>query len=153
MVDKFGRKTSAVTYCILEIIINALEQYRNVIGLVVARTVGGITTNLLFTVFESWVVTEHRKRGFPEEKLEIILRDSVVLSNIAAIVSGFAAHILADIFGLTGPFKGAVASTFVALILVWSRWEENYGSSEAGQQSVRFILSEFITCSSFIAFD
>jgi len=144
LVDKFGRKRSAVAYCVLEIIINALEQYRNIAGLLVSRTVGGVTTNLLFSVFESWVITEHRKRGFPEDKLEIILRDSIVLSNIAAVVSGFVAHILADIFGPTGPFKGAVGSTLIALVLVWSRWEENYGSSDAGQQSVRYIMSKCV---------
>jgi len=88
--------------------------------------VGGITTNLLYTVFESWLITEHRKRNFSSDKLEIVLRDSVIASNLSAIVSGMLAHMLAINMGNAGPFKGAVMCTSIALCLVM-RWEENYG--------------------------
>eukprot|EP00592_Proboscia_alata_P000893 CAMPEP_0194373696 /NCGR_PEP_ID=MMETSP0174-20130528/22173_1 /TAXON_ID=216777 /ORGANISM="Proboscia alata, Strain PI-D3" /LENGTH=601 /DNA_ID=CAMNT_0039152943 /DNA_START=45 /DNA_END=1850 /DNA_ORIENTATION=+ len=128
LVDKIGRRRAAILYCLLEMSINTLEQYSNIYGLIASRVVGGITTNLLFTVFESWLVTEHRKRNFPEEKLEIILRDSVIGSNSSAIVSGFIAHHLADYLGPVGPFQGAVGFTTLALLLVF-RWEENYGSN------------------------
>ena len=56
MVDKFGRRNSAMVYCALEVIINMMEQYNCLIGLIVSRIIGGMTTNLLFTVFESWVL-------------------------------------------------------------------------------------------------
>ena len=91
--------------------------------------VGGITTNLLFSVFESWLVTEHRLKGFKEDKLEIILRDSTIVSNSAAIVSGYIAHYLALYFGPVGPFEGAVAFTGLAMVLVGIMWTENYGNS------------------------
>lgn len=129
-------------YCILEIIINVLEQYDLLVGLIVSRVVGGVTTNLLFTVFESWLVTEHRKRGFSEEKLEIVLRDSVVASNLSAIASGCLSHVLALYLGSKGPFEGAVVCTFVALLLVCTRWEENYGSEVPGVKTVRNYMSQ-----------
>ncbi len=128
-VDKFGRKKAAMLYCILEIAINNLEQHPILIGLVSSRIIGGITTNLLCSCFETWLVTEHRKRGFSEDKLEIILRDSGVVSNSAAILSGFLAHALASAFGPVGPFQGAVITTFIAFVLVASLWTENYGDS------------------------
>lgn len=142
LVDKIGRRNSAVAYCALEIAINLLEQYDNLMGLIFSRVVGGITTNLLFTVFESWLVTEHRKRGFAEEKLETILRDSVVASNLSAIASGCIAHYCALLYGPTGPFSGAVSCTFIALILVATRWEENYGSDVPEMKSIRSYMSE-----------
>ena len=129
LVDRIGRKRAAIAYCILEIIINILEQYPLFIGLILSRVVGGITTNLLFSVFESWLVTEHRLRGFKEDKLEIILRDSTIVSNSAAIVSGYLAHHLASYFGPVGPFEGAVAFTGLAMVLVGMIWTENYGNS------------------------
>jgi len=132
-VDKFGRKNAAILYCILEIIINYMEQYPILVGLVLSRVIGGITTNLLCSCFETWLITEHRQRGFAEDKLEVILRDSGIVSNSAAILSGFMAHILASTLGPVGPFQGAVASTFGALILVACLWSENYGDS--GTQS------------------
>ncbi len=104
-IDKFGRKKAAMLYCILEIAINYMEQYPIPAGLVFSRIIGGITTNLHNSCFEAWLATEHRKRGFSEDKLEIILRDSGVCSNSAAILSGFLAHALASAFGPVGPFQ------------------------------------------------
>jgi len=137
LVDKIGRKRSAMLYCLLEMGINLLEQYPIFAGLIVSRVVGGITTNLLFSVFESWLLTEHRKRGFPEEKLEVILRDSVIVSNLAAIGSGYIAHYLASKLGPVGPFEGAVFCTGLALLLVAFMWKENYGSCSSKAMSFR----------------
>jgi len=128
VVDKIGRKKAAILYCVLEMIINYLELFPIFAGLIVSRMIGGITTNLLFSVFESWLVSEHRSRGFEQEKLEIILRDSTIVSNSAAIFSGYLAHCLAANLGAAGPFQGAVVLTCVALILVWAMWTENYGT-------------------------
>jgi len=108
--------------------------------------VGGITTNLLSSVFESWLATEHRRRKFDncdddddnddndsddegnEPRLALVMRDSTIVSNMAAIVSGYIAHCLAARSGNGGPFAGAVFFTFVALILVGLVWTENYGN-------------------------
>ena len=69
LVDKFGRKRSCIVYCVLEIIINWLEHYSHFGILLLGRVLGGISTNLLFSAFESWMTTEHRRKGFPEEWL------------------------------------------------------------------------------------
>ena len=87
LIDRFGRKKSALLYCALEVGINMLEQFPFLSGLIVSRVVGGITTNLLSTVFETWLDTEYRNRGFAKEDYETLMRDSVVISNLAAIAS------------------------------------------------------------------
>jgi len=68
-VDKFGRKRSCIVYCVLEIIINLMEHSTDFQLLLLGRVLGGVSTNLLFSAFESWMTTEHRHRGFPEEWL------------------------------------------------------------------------------------
>jgi hypothetical protein len=89
--------------------------------------------------------TEHRNRGFSEDKLEVLMRDSTVTSNMSAIMSGYTAHILATNFGPVGPFKGAVASTFVVLLLVTNKWQENCGSNNEEEcKSVRCHLLSFV---------
>jgi MFS transporter, MFS domain-containing protein family, molybdate-anion transporter len=128
VVDKIGRKRSAILYCLLEMFINYLELYPIFAGLIVSRMIGGITTNLLFSVFESWLVSEHRSRGFHDDDLEIILRDSTIVSNGAAIFSGYLSHCLAEAYGNGGPFRGAVGCTFFACMVVFSLWNENFGS-------------------------
>lgn len=131
IVDNLGRKRAVLMYCILEIIINYLEQYPSLICITISRLIGGITTNLLFTVFEAWVVTEHRRRKLEESKLEDLFRDSNLVSNSAAIISGYIAHCLASTsLGPVGPFVGAVVFTFLALLIVSLLWCENYGNDD-----------------------
>jgi len=196
LIDKFGRKRSAMLYCILEMGINLLEQYPFLSGLLVSRMVGGITTNLLSSVFETWLDTEFRNQRnnsrpnastaaatntttttttttinddnitsstsvisewskvtiytddddededheveveveedtIAKNEYELIMRDSVVVSNLASIASGYLAHVLAEKNGPVGPFQGAVTCTGIALVAVSLLWTENYGVSSA----------------------
>lgn len=133
LIDRLGRKKAALVYCALEVGINLLEQFPFLSGLIVSRVVGGVTTNLLSTVFEAWLDTEYRNRGFAQEEYETLMRDSVVVSNLAAIASGYLAHILAEAFGPVGPFEGAVSCTAIAFVVIAFLWTENYG--KAGNRS------------------
>lgn len=135
LIDRIGRKKSALLYCALEVGINMLEQFPFLSGLIVSRVVGGVTTNLLSTVFETWLDTEYRNRGFAKEEYETLMRDSVVVSNLAAIASGYLAHVLAESFGNTGPFEGAVTCTAVAFAVIFFLWNENYGKSGEDEES------------------
>lgn len=155
LIDRFGRKKSALVYCALEVGINMLEQFPFLSGLIVSRVVGGITTNLLSTVFEAWLDTEYRNRGFAKEEYETLMRDSVVVSNLAAIASGYLAHILAESFGNVGPFEGAVTCTAVAFAVIFVLWSENYGKSgqEGEENKSKSPLTQLNETLSFIKSD
>lgn len=130
LVDRIGRKKSAILYCVLEIFINILEQFPFLHGLIASRMIGGFTTNLLNSVFETWLDTEFRRRGFAKEQYVVIMRDSVIVRNLAAILSGFLAHVLAEHYGMVGPFRGAATCTTIALAVVVFIWSENYGNND-----------------------
>jgi hypothetical protein len=211
LIDKFGRKRSAMLYCILEMGINLLEQYPFLSGLLVSRMVGGITTNLLSSVFETWLDTEFRNRRtgsnsaaassattntttctntntptvnndddtttttttsasvtsewskgtiytetddnddeddeedkdtIAKAEYELIMRDSVIVSNLASIASGYLAHLLAEQYGPVGPFQGAVTCTGIALVAVCLLWTENYGVSPVSSASSSYEKNE-----------
>ena len=144
LVDRVGRKKAALIYCALEVFINMLEQYPFIAGLIASRMIGGVTTNLLSSVFETWLDTEYRRRGFKQDEYELVMRDSIVVSNLAAIVSGYLAHELAERMGPVGPFKGAVTCTAVAFAVVAVVWTENYGSEDPGGKSVINYLSDAV---------
>lgn len=129
-VDKFGRKNSCIMYCVLEIIINTLEHSHDFGILLLGRVLGGISTNLLFSAFESWMTTEHRKRGFPEEWMSKTYSDMSIGNGTTAILAGIVAQVLEDNLGHIGPFQGAIALTVLALLLVLP-WEENYGEKDS----------------------
>ena len=157
LIDRFGRKKSALLYCALEVGINMLEQFPFLSGLIVSRVVGGITTNLLSTVFETWLDTEYRNRGFAKEDYETLMRDSVVVSNLAAIASGYLAHVLAESFGNTGPFEGAVTCTAVAFVVIFFLWNENYGKigqeAEGDENTSKSSLTQLSETLTFIRSD
>jgi hypothetical protein len=46
-------------------------------------------------------------------------------------------------FGQTGPFKGTVVVTGIALFLVATQWEENYGR-DSDKETLWGILSKFL---------
>ena len=50
-----------------KVVINALEHIPDMRLLLLGRVLGGISTSLLFSAFESWMVSQHRKQG--EEQL------------------------------------------------------------------------------------
>lgn len=141
-VDKFGRKRSCVVYCVLEIIINVLEHFDSFPVLIFGRILGGVSTNLLFSAFESWMTTEHRKRGFPEIWLARTYSQCSVGNGTMAIMAGIVAQILEDSFGHIGPFQGAVALTAIAMVLILS-WEENYGEEHAGDHESSSLMHTF----------
>lgn len=142
LVDKFGRKRSCIIYCVLEIIINWLEHYNSFNTLLLGRVLGGVSTNLLFSAFESWMATEHRKRGFPEAWMARTYSECSVGNGASAILAGILAQVLEDSFGHIGPFQGAIALTVLALVLIL-RWEENYGEAREGGHESSSLYTQF----------
>lgn len=128
-VDSWGRKLGCVVYLLIEILVNVFEHVNNFPLLLLGRVLGGISTSLLFSAFESWMVSEHRKQGFPEEWLADTFGSASFINGISAIIAGIAAQVCADHLGEIGPFQAAIALTVLALCFVLF-WPENYGSSE-----------------------
>jgi MFS family permease len=143
IVDKCGRKNSCLVYCVLEIVINVMEHSTNFTILLMGRVLGGISTNLLFSAFESWMTTEHRRKGFPESWLSRTYSQCSIVNGTTAILAGILAQLLEDALGHIGPFQGAVALTVCALVLVL-RWEENYGEEQSGDRASSSLVNQFM---------
>lgn len=94
-IDAYGRKLGCVIFCILEIIINLLEHCPYMSVLMVGRILGGMSTSLLFTAFESWMISEHRKRGFDERLLSSTFSIASWGNGFVAIAAGFLAQFAA----------------------------------------------------------
>ena len=97
-VDRWGRKLGCVIFCVLEIVINLLEHIPSMPALMVGRVLGGMSTSLLFSAFESWMVSEHRKRGFSEELLSSTFAISSWGNGVVAIMAGVFAQLAAGTY-------------------------------------------------------
>lgn len=115
-----------------QVVINILEHFPSMPLLLLGRVLGGISTSLLFSAFEAWLVSEHRSRNFPEHWLERTFSLNGALNGIMAIAAGLLAQVLTVNLGLgnIGPFQGAIALTVVALLQI-TPWSENYGDQTA----------------------
>eukprot|EP00658_Telonema_sp_P-2_P078038 TRINITY_DN7217_c0_g3_i2.p1 TRINITY_DN7217_c0_g3~~TRINITY_DN7217_c0_g3_i2.p1 ORF type:complete len:435 (-),score=106.81 TRINITY_DN7217_c0_g3_i2:242-1546(-) len=136
-IDKHGRKQACVLYCLLEIVINFLEHFSDFRVLMVGRVLGGLSTALLFTALESWMVTEHRKHGYSEQLLADTFSMAATGNGLVAVLAGVLAQLMANTFGEIGPFQLAIGLTVVALMAISLTWSENYGdTNKKGQPSV-----------------
>lgn len=130
-IDRYGRKKACILYCVLEILIQILEHSPNFQVLLCGRVIGGLTTALLFTALESWMITEHRRQGHPEELLADTFSLAATGNGLMAVLAGVVAQWMMDQYGDIGPFRAALALTAVALLAILLSWDENRGDTNS----------------------
>lgn len=63
------------------------------------RLLAGISTSILYSGFESWLIYEHKQRGFDEASLSTIFANAYFGNSIVAIGAGVVAQFAANYFG------------------------------------------------------
>jgi len=104
----------------------------------VGRVCGGISTSILFSAFESWMVTHFHLSNYPLSKLNDIFEHAWSLNSIIAVLAGvitsYAVKIYKKYEVISPPYEVAAfdCSAFVlmiAFVLIYVQWTENYGHS------------------------
>ncbi|KAF8373423.1 samt-1 [Pristionchus pacificus] len=129
--DKFGRRNNCFLYGVLYGISCLTKHVPVMEVLMIGRFLGGIATSILFSAFESWLMYEHNKRGFSDDKLGVVFSNAALANSLIAIASGYVAQAAADLFGFVAPFDVALLVLGTMSVLVLSRWPENYGDERA----------------------
>lgn len=127
LADKYGRRFMCRAYAIIYIISCITKLFNNYNILMFGRLTGGIATSLLFCAFESWMVSEHHSRKFPEELLSDTFSKATFLNGIVAVLAGLTANVVAASYGYVAPFVLALFPLAACFFYV-SFWSENYGS-------------------------
>lgn len=100
-----GRRLACITYMITYSLSCLTKHYGEYWILMLGRLLGGISTSLLFSAFESWLVAEHFARGFNEALLGDTFSKAVFLgAGLMAILSGLAGNVLVEDLKL-GPVR------------------------------------------------
>jgi len=97
----------------------------NLAVLFVGRLCGGVSTTLLFSVFEAWMITEYHNRGLDGSRLKLssVFGYMTTLSCIIAIVSGIVGDILvAELGGRMWPFVASIVCCLAAGYLILTTW-------------------------------
>ncbi|KAJ3148636.1 Molybdate-anion transporter [Geranomyces michiganensis] len=141
--DKAGRKLACLVFCAIYSLSCLTKLSPNFTVLLFGRLLGGISTSLLFSVFEAWMVSEHHSRGFREVLLSDTFSWSTFLNGLVAIMSGILANFVSESYGFVAPFMASMFFLIIAAVVVQSTWKENYGSNkpsdtnESGKSSIR----------------
>lgn len=148
LADKFGRKRFTLLYCILYSLACVSKHFSSFWVLLAGRLAGGISTSLLFSVFDSWLCAEHKKLKTTDgDSLGRIFTKAQLGNSVVAVTAGLLAQFASDltpmrevfvvantgvfIGGFTLPFDLALASLALAFLVVARLWDENRGDSSA----------------------
>ncbi|MES1910032.1 MAG: hypothetical protein MHM6MM_002696 [Cercozoa sp. M6MM] len=128
--DRVGRRLASLAFCVLYAIGCCLKHSPSLVALTLGRVAAGISTSLLYSVFDAWMVAEHTRRGFSSEWLGETFTSATTLNGVVAIVSGFVADALAQRFGYVAPFDAAALLLAVAFVVITMTWSENKAEKE-----------------------
>ncbi|KAK3195961.1 hypothetical protein K4F52_000828 [Lecanicillium sp. MT-2017a] len=145
LADRFGRKKACLLYCVLYVITCLTMLSDNLTTLFVGRFAGGVSTTLLFSVFEAWMISDYHERGLhvsedPEaasSSLDSTFSTMTTLSCVVAILSGIVGDGLVQASGTrTWPFLASIFCCIVAGLIISSTWRENYGAATGEKPSL-----------------
>ena len=108
--DKAGRRNGCVGYAIIYSLSCVTKHSPDYWVLMFGRLLGGIATSLLFSAFESWMVTEHKRQNFSDAALGQTFSRATLLNGVVAVSSGFVGQWARDINGPVAPFDTAVSA-------------------------------------------
>ncbi|KAH7330487.1 hypothetical protein BKA65DRAFT_509480 [Rhexocercosporidium sp. MPI-PUGE-AT-0058] len=130
LADIYGRKLACLTFCVLYSLSCLSLLTDNVPILFIGRALSGMSTTLMYSVFESWMITEFNK-GFPNEPgstLSGIFSTMTTLNAVIAIAAGVVAESSTDSVGTQkAPFVVAVVVLIASFVAIRRLWGENYG--------------------------
>lgn len=131
LADMIGRRKIALLFCVMYTFCCLTKLSPNYWVLMLGRVLGGISTSMLFSTFESWYVYEHTEHhGFPAEWIGVTFSTTTFWNGMLAIMSGVVANFTAEGlgFGPVAPFVVAIFPLILCGMLVLKTWPENYGN-------------------------
>jgi len=102
------------------------------------RLLGGVATSILFSVFESWYLYQHTiVQKFPLEWISSTFSKATFFNGFLAILAGLAGDVAVDRmgFGPVSPFMIAIPFLLFAFLIVYTTWDENYGTQQSNWRS------------------
>lgn len=132
LADAHGRKRACLFFCAAYALSCLFTMLPSVPLLFLGRVLGGISTSLLFSVFESWMVTDFhaRKLALQGGDLSRTFGLMSTLNSAVAIVSGVFSEWIVGVAGTRkAPFAAAALLLAAAAWVIATQWEENYGDA------------------------
>ncbi|KAG0287859.1 Molybdate-anion transporter [Linnemannia gamsii] len=129
--DVWGRKKMALLFCVTSSTASLIRLSSNYHYLIASHLLSGLSTALLYCVFEAWYISQHQRKGFAPALIGATFSTAIFLNGLVAILAGIVSNIVVEWSGsLAAPFVVSAGTLVFAGLLISSSWEENYGESK-----------------------
>jgi MFS family permease len=125
LADKYGRRLACLAFCCIYSLSCLTVLFNDLIILFIGRVLGGISTTLMYSVFESWMVTEYHHRNLAKSSLGLSSMFGLMttLNSAIAVGAGLIGQVLVSITGTkTSPFMAAIVSLGLAGFIMIRYW-------------------------------
>ncbi|KAI9509302.1 hypothetical protein F5148DRAFT_1012473 [Russula earlei] len=124
-----GRKRICLLFCILYATTCGLLLFPFFPLLLLARILGGISTSILFSGFESWLVSSSSNAALQSEDLSSIMGRATLVNGFVATAAGVFSNQLVgwNNGGFRSPFVASGCLLLLAWVVISGSWSENYG--------------------------
>ena len=106
------------------------------------RLLGGVSTSLLFSVFDAWLIRSHSDADLPKSLLSKSFSTAAFGNSIVAIIAGLVGNKIAHtsmtqvsgtiyVGRFLNPFDLAILALVLCGLCARFMWEENYGHSDS----------------------
>ncbi len=131
LADILGRRKMTQIFCVMYTFCCLTKLSPNYFVLMLGRVLGGISTSMLFSTFESWYVYEHTEHyGFPADWIGVTFSKTTFWNGLLAIFAGVLSNFFAETlgYGPVSPFVLATIPLVICGLFVTQSWPENYGN-------------------------
>ncbi|KAH9989635.1 DUF791-domain-containing protein [Russula vinacea] len=127
--DTYGRKRICLLFCILYATTCGLLLFPFFPLLLLGRVFGGISTSILFSGFESWLVSSSSNAALHSEDLSNIMGRATLVNGFVATTAGIFSNQLVEWNdgGFRSPFVASACLLLLAWVVISGSWSENYG--------------------------
>lgn len=125
--NRLGRRLLCLVYCVAYTVSCLSIFFRYKPYLYIGRLLGGISTSILYSAFESWMVSEFHGRGLArgsgDGALSHLFGLLTATNSIVAIVAGVSSELLVDLTGTReSPFVASCVLLVIAFVMILMTW-------------------------------
>lgn len=131
-----GRRKLCLAFCVAYALACVCITIPSLPTLLFGRVLGGIATSILFSAFESWVISSANAAALPASDLSTIMGRATLVNGFVATAAGVASNQLVAATGgnYVSPFVASGLLLAVAWVVIRGTWSENYGGGGGGAQ-------------------
>ncbi|KAF8805737.1 DUF791-domain-containing protein [Phlegmacium glaucopus] len=127
--DQHGRRRLCLVFCITYTLTCVCITVPSVPTLLFGRVLGGVSTSILFSAFESWLISASTSAGLPSSDLSTIMGRATLINGLVATGAGVVSNkLVATTNNFTTPFVASGILLVLAWFVIQGTWTENYGS-------------------------